>query len=271
MAKSGERRMLFDTRGRRRGVIKVIYASLALLMTSGLLLFGIGGELSGGFLEGIGLGGGGGTTDASEALENQAESIERRLRKNPDDEALLLALARARINAGNALIEVDPATGQPSATPEARVQLEQGIQAWRRYLKQAGADPTPAATLLAAGTFFTLAQTSDTFGEAVANIESAADTQQLVADQRPSVGSFSTLAIYDYFAGDFAAGDRAVKQAQGMAPSKSEAKAIKTQLATFRKRGKLFEKQKRQLAKAQRGQGREVLQNPLGELSGAGG
>ncbi|MBW8060057.1 MAG: hypothetical protein FVQ78_06910 [Solirubrobacterales bacterium] len=183
----------------------------------------------------------------------------------------MLALARARFNAGNALTEVDPATGQPNITSEGRAQFEQGIQAWRRYLKQAGADPSPAATLLAAGTFFSLAQTSDTFAEAVANIESAADTQQLVADQRPSVGSFSTLAIYDYFAGDFAAGDRAVKQAQGMASSKSEAKAIKTQLATFRKRGKLFEKQKRQLARAQRGQGREALQDPFGELSGAGG
>ena len=40
----------------------------------------------------------------------------------------------------------------------------------------------------------------------------------------PTLNSLSTLAIYEYFAGDFAAGDKAAEQAEAKATSKAEAK-----------------------------------------------
>ena len=56
--------MLFDVRGGRRRVIQVIYLSLAILMGGGLVLFGIGGNVSGGLFDAIGgSNGGGGSTD----------------------------------------------------------------------------------------------------------------------------------------------------------------------------------------------------------------
>ncbi|HEU4945047.1 MAG TPA: hypothetical protein VFT10_07780, partial [Solirubrobacterales bacterium] len=107
--------MLFDIRGRRRHVVRVVYAVLALLM--GASLFLVVGPFNLGEL-----GGSGGSTSASDALEDRAERIEGRLKASPEDEGLLLILSRTRIGAGNALIETDPQTGAPIVTPEARTQ-----------------------------------------------------------------------------------------------------------------------------------------------------
>lgn len=271
MADNEERRMLFDLRGRRRGVIKFIYAGLAILMAGGLLLFGIGGEVSGGLFEGLGIGGGS-ATDAGQVLEEQAERIEGRLARNPGDEGQLLALARTRIAAGNARMETDPETGTQVATSEARAEFEQGLQAWNRYLRQVkGGEVNPAAAQLVAGTYFSLAESSGTMREIESNIEGAAAAQRIAAEERPNIGSLSTLAIYEFFNGNFAAGNRATREAAARAPSKAEGRGVEEQLADYRKRGKEFAKQKREFAQIEREQGREALQNPLGGLATPGG
>src|SRR6478672_11198927 len=128
MAAGGERRMLFDIRGRRKHVVRVVYAILALLM--GASLFLVVGPFNIGNLVGSG-----GTTNASEVLNEQAERIERRLRTEPDNEALLASLTRARIAAGNALTEVSPETGAKVVPPEGRLQFEQAGATWQSYLK----------------------------------------------------------------------------------------------------------------------------------------
>jgi DNA repair exonuclease SbcCD ATPase subunit len=263
MAAGGERRMLFDVRGRRKHVIRVVYAILAILM--GTSLFLVVGPVNIGELIGSG-----GSSSATKVLDEQAERIERRLARDPTDEALLLSLTRTRIGAGNADVEVDREGAAPVVTPEALAEYEQGMRAWRRYLKQAGGEPNAGAALLVAGTYFTLAQNAISLEEALADLEKAAEAQRIVAAARPSVGSLSTLAIYEYYAGNFAAGDRASKQAQQRASSKGEKNRIENQLAEYRKRGKQLQKQKRQLAKAQRGRGKEALQNPFGGLGSSG-
>src|SRR5688572_12884483 len=101
--------MLFDIRGRRKRVIQVVYAALALLMA--LSLFTVVGPVS---LDGL-LGTGGGSTDTSGVFDDQIERLEKRLRQNPDDQAALVQLTQARFNAGNASIERDPTTGQITA------------------------------------------------------------------------------------------------------------------------------------------------------------
>lgn len=253
--------MLFDVRGRRRHVIRVVYVVLALLMGASLLLvvgpFNLG-EISGG----------GGPSSASEALEEQAGRIEGRLAADPEDEKLLLSLSRARINAGNAQIETDPQTGAPIVTPEARSEFEQGVKAWRRYLEQTE-EPNPAAAAIVAQTYFSLAESSPTFTEIEGNVERAAETQALVAEERPSVGALSSLAIYEYFNGNFGAGDRASKRAQQLVP-KAEASAVAQQLAPFRQRAKRFKKQGEEFEKAEGDQGKEAFENTLGGLSGGG-
>jgi len=255
--------MLFDIRGRRKHVVRVVYAILALLM--GASLFLVVGPFSIGSLVG-----GGGTTDASKVLREQAERTEQKLRRDPENEDLMAALARARFNAANSLTEVNSETGTTFFTPEGRQELELGIEAWNSYLKQAE-EPRTSVALLASRAYFGLAESSVSLEEASENVAGAAKTQRIAAEAQPTINSLTTLAIYDYYAGNFAAGDEAVKEAEAKAPSKAEAKEIGKQMAEYRKRGKAFEAQKKKAAEEEAKFGKERLQNPLGGLSGGTG
>lgn len=252
----GERKMLFDIRGKRKHVIRVVYAALALLMGASLLL--VVGPFNVGELVG-----GGSTKSAGELLGEQAVRIERRLAKDPKNEELLLALTRSRINAGNAQVEVDPETGIPEPpSAEARENFALGFAAWNRYRKLAGAEASPSlAQLVAAAAFGQAERGSSSYEELETYLQTAADAQRIVAAQRPSVGSLTSLAIYEYFNGEFAAGDQAVKDAKAQA-TKSQAKSIERQLAEFRKNAEKFAKQKKAYAKSQQGRGKEVLEGP---------
>lgn len=255
--------MLFDIRGRRKHVVRVVYALLALLMGASLFLvigpFNIGNLVDSGS-----------SSDASKILQEQVERTEQKLVKDPENEALLLALTRARISAANSLTEVNSETGATFLTPEGRGELERGIEAWDSYL-QTSKEPTASVALLAAGGYFSLAESSSSLEEATENVVGAAKTQRLAAEAQPTINSLTTLAIYEYYAGDFAAGDKAVRQAEAKAASKSEAKEIGKQMAEFRKNGKAFEAQKKTAAKEEKKLGKERLENPLGGLAGSTG
>lgn len=252
--------MLFDIRGRRKHVVRVVYAILALLMGASLFLvvgpFNIGNLINGSS-----------ASNAAKVLDEQAERIEQKLVRNPDDEALLLSLTRTRIAAANALTEVDPQTGATVNTVESNRERERAVEAWNSYLKQAK-EPSPSAALLVAGTYFGLAEGSGDLELVVANVNRAAETQRIAADAQPTINSLTTLAIYEYYAGNFAAGDKVAKQAEAKAATKSEKKEIGTQMAEYRKRGKAFENQKKEFAKAEKGQSKERLENPFGGLTG---
>jgi hypothetical protein len=253
--------MLFDIRGRRKHVVRVVYAILALLMGASLFLvvgpFNIGNLV-----------GNGSTTSAAKVLQEQADKTEKKLRLEPENETLQVALARQRISAANSLTEVNPETGTTIFTPEGRQELQRGLEVWSTYKKQSK-EPKASAALLASRGYFSLAESSTSFEEAVENVGNAAATQRLAAELQPTVNSLTTLAIYEYFAGDFAAGDKAVKEAEAKAPSKAEAKEIGKQMAQYRKNGKAFEEQKKAVAKEEKKQGKERLENPFGGLSGS--
>jgi hypothetical protein len=255
--------MLFDIRGRRRHVIRVVYAILALLM--GASLFLVVGPFNLADLVGTGS-----TTNASKVLDEQAERIETRLVREPDNEALLVSLARTRIAAGNAQTETIPETGAVILTPEGRADVERAVEAWTRYVKEADS-PNPSPALLVASAYFTLAESSTNFEDIVASINGAASAQRIAVDGRPNLGSLSTLAIYEYYAGNFAAGDKAAKKAEDLAATKAEAQEVKKQMGEFRQRGKAFQSQRKEIAKAERSQGKEALQNPFGGLGGSTG
>lgn len=253
----GEHRMLFDTRGKRKHVIRVVYAILALLMGASLFLvvgpFNLA-ELTGGSSGG----------DASEVFEEQAERIEGRLAKSPQDEQLLLALTRAHINTGNSQLEASSESEVPIVTPEARDSFDSAAEAWNRYLKQAGDEPSATGAQLVAGTFFQLAEAgSASLGEIEENVAEAARAQRIAAEQRPSIGSLSSLAIYEYFNGDFAAGDKAARQAAAAAPSKAEGKSIEKQLAEYSKRAKQFTTNAKRIKQQEQKTGKQSLQDPF--------
>ncbi len=255
--------MVFDTGGRRKRVVQVVYGLLAIIMAASLLLvvgpFSVGDLFSAQDA----------SDSAADALDKQAANVERKLKKDPNDEALLLALTRTRISAGNSRVRIDPATGGQTVTSEARAEYQQAAEAWERYLRAAN-DPSPSLAQLAATAFFSLAQTATSGAEAAADLKAAAEAQKIVAAARRNLGTVSTLAIYDYYSFDFRGGDRVAKQAQSLATSKAQAKSVRTQLAEIRKQAKKFQKQQALLAKVGKGQGKQQLQNPLGGLSGVG-
>lgn len=234
--KDGERRMVFDTGGRRRGVVKVVYAILAVLMGLSLLLvvgpaplqdiFGVENEVS----------------RAADQFEDQAERTEQKLKKNPEDPALLLSLTRARINAGNSLAIANPETGGIEYTQESRQQLEAASESWSKYLK-ATDEPNPGNAQLVAQALFALAQTSRSGAEAEGNVRAAAQAQEVVANSRPSLGSLSTLAIYRYYSFDYKGAAEARRKAATYANTKFERENLSKELDQISKRGHEFEKQ----------------------------
>src|SRR3712207_7260733 len=86
--------MLFDLRARgRRRTVQVVYASLALLLGGGLVLFGIGGDVQGGLWDGIF--GDGRQDSGNEQIEQTREDAQERTQQSPRDPAAWAALALA--------------------------------------------------------------------------------------------------------------------------------------------------------------------------------
>lgn len=261
----GERRMVFDLRGRRKNAVRVVYAILAVLMGASLFLLGGAGGI--GDLFG---GGGGSATDAAKQYEQQAEKIERQLRKQPNDPELLRALTRQQVYAGNALSLQDPQTGEVQLTNESRPLLQSASESWSQYLK-ATDEPSSATAQLMAPALFSLAQSSVAPGEIQANLGAAAEAQAILADTRPSIGTLSTLAIYQYYAFDWAGAKKSGDRARGYATSKFERKSLENRLDEVEKNARAFQKQLTEYNKANKGRGKESLENPLGGLGGSVG
>jgi tetratricopeptide (TPR) repeat protein len=258
----GERRMLFDIRGRRKNVVKVVYAILAVMMGASLFLV-VGPVNIGSLLS---------STDevdrSAEIFNEQIERTEQRLRKDPNNEDILISLTRARINAGRANSEIDPTTGEAAVTVKARTEYEKANDAWARYLKVAKGEPNASLASLVAGTAFLLAQNSKTYSEAIEYLGAAADAARFAAQARPSLGAWTTLAAYAFLSGDKATGAEAGHKAKALARTKAEKKSIDKQLAAFEKQSKEIQKSKKEAEKAEKGRGKEALENPLGGLGG---
>jgi len=254
----GQRRMVFDVRGKRKHVVKVVYAILALLMGSSLFLLagpGLGSLLGGGSSSG---------QSASSLLEEQAVHIERKLKKSPEDEVLLASLVRARVNAGNAAVVSDQTTGQTEVPAASLTQYSLAGEAWEKYLKATGGKPKPTTAQQAATAFFTTAQYSAGGSQTKVDLESAAHAQSFVAKAQPTTGSLSTLAIYQFFALNFPAGDKTASQVLALAETPEEKKSAEEQLDAYRKQAKEFEKSLKEFEKSQGANGKQALENPLG-------
>src|ERR687893_2239582 len=69
--------MLFDLRGRRRRAVQATYLTLAILMGGGLVLFGIGGDVSGGLFDAFS--DRSGNTSSDDTVEKRIERNEERV------------------------------------------------------------------------------------------------------------------------------------------------------------------------------------------------
>jgi tetratricopeptide (TPR) repeat protein len=258
VAKSGEHRMLFDIRGRRKRVIQVVYAALALLMA--LSLFTVVGPLNIGDV----FGGGGGSADSSVFLD-EAKSIERKLAKDPRNETLLIRDIKARSNAARTEIEVDSTGAQTGISEEGLQSYEKAADAWTRYIKLDPKQPNATAAQLAA----TALISSATLNDLDTKIKSAADAQEIFAEERPSANAYLTLAQYRYLSGDVKGAQQAGEKAKQEVPA-SQRKLVDRTLAQYKAQSAQIRKQAKKAAKVQGGVGKQALENPVGGLAGGG-
>jgi hypothetical protein len=192
--------MLFDLRGAgRRRTIKVIYITLAFLMGGGLVLFGIGGEVSGGLVDAITERGGAGD-DGSDRFRKQEQAALKRTQANAQDAPAWAALARARFQLAGVGENFDPEKG--TFTKEGRAKLVAAGDAWERYLALEPKQPDDRVASLMVQAFGVLNEPAK-----------AATAQEVITDARPTASTFAALATFAYQAGQTRKGDLAKDKA----------------------------------------------------------
>jgi hypothetical protein len=211
--------MLFDLRGAgRRRTVQAIYLTLAILMGGGLVLFGIGGNVSGGLLDALNGGGGGG---GGNPFKDDVKVAERRVRTAPSDPAAWAALARVRFNVASIGGNFErTADGAARYTGEGKAELRRAVQAWDRYLALEPKRPDDglAARMLQA------------FGPIGLNQPArAAEAAELITEVRPTASTFFQLAVYAYQAGQTRKGDLAADRAISLSP-KDERESLRERL-----------------------------------------
>jgi hypothetical protein len=134
--------MLFDLKGKRKRLVQVVYVMLAVLFGGGLVLFGVGGNVSGGLVDAFKGGGGSGNNSAFQDIVDRSE---RRAARNPDDPDAQLAVVRAQFNLASSTEGSDASTG--ALTDRGQQAIVEVVQAWERYrrLKPKKVDPSGAA------------------------------------------------------------------------------------------------------------------------------
>jgi hypothetical protein len=187
--------MLFDLQGKRRRVVQATYLTLAVLMGGGLVLFGIGGDVTGGLLsEGGIFSGDGGTSDVEKQQDERLRDAERDLTANPQNTEALATVVQVHFN--KATSERDEATGAYNA--RGRSELFAAADAWQRYLTT---EPKPPSA--------DVAELMTDIYALVGQYKKAQRSAELVAEQNPSVDAYLALAQYATFAKDKRAAEKA--------------------------------------------------------------
>lgn len=211
--------MLFDLRGRgRRNTIKVIYVTLAILLGGGLVLFGIGGDVSGGLVDAITERGATGDSGEDRFRDRERQAAEA-TRRNPRDAAAWAALTRARFSQAGIGENFDASRG--TYTSAGRRKLEGASQAWQRYLSL---DPPVEEAGQVAGIMV------QTYGaDGLNRPEDAVRALEVIAEARPGTNTYANLATAAYAAGQSRKGDLAKREALERADS-DEREALRGQL-----------------------------------------
>jgi hypothetical protein len=211
--------MLFDLRGRRRRAVQVTYLMLAVLMGGGLVLFGVGSDVSGGLLD-VFKGGGGGSS-ADSALQDRVNREEERLAKSPRNEALLQNLIRDYYSLATSQRE----SGTIGFPADAKDELRKAGAYWQRYSQAVDGEPSADAARYAL-------QVYDV--SALNRPKDAQKAAAIIARDSNDVASYLRLVSYAALAGDTRTADLAAVKAVDLAP-KAQRKQVKKQAEALKK------------------------------------
>jgi hypothetical protein len=204
--------MLFDLKGKRRRVVQGVYLSLAILMGGGLVLFGIGSDVSGG-LGDLFTGGGGGENQAQETAQKRVTAAEKTLQTDPDNQAALAQLVRS--NYQLATLEANSETSEFSskAVPE----LEATADAWVRYVDAAD-KVDPSLGRFAIQAYEGLATLEEEPQDKNKHWAGAAGAAEEIAAADQEAQNYILLVQYASLAGQTRKADLAGKKAIELAP-----------------------------------------------------
>ena len=206
--------MLFDLQGKRRRVVQATYLMLAVLMGGGLVLFGIGGDVSGGlfdaFSERSGNTGGG-----NELVEKRIERNEKKVRAAPQNsEAARKALVRDYYQLAVAQ------AGQDAGFPtDAKNDLRKAAANWKAYLASEPAKPDASLANVAVQIFDPLALNRP---------KDAQEAARVIAETRNNTNAYLALVQYAALAKDTRTANLAAQKAVDLAP-KDQRKEVKAQ------------------------------------------
>jgi hypothetical protein len=204
--------MLFDLQGKRRRVVQATYLMLAVLMGGGLVLFGIGGDVSGGLFDAFSeRGGGSGSGDS--LIRDRIEDNEKKVETNPANEAVRKALARDYYSLAAAL-----PVGEDGRVPaEGQDDLRKAAANYQAYIALEPKKPDPSLAL-------TALQIYDP--NALNQPDEAQEAAALRARVLDDPESYLGLVQYATLAGDTRTADLAAQKAVDLAPKKQK-KAVK--------------------------------------------
>jgi hypothetical protein len=193
--------MLFDLRGSgRRTTVKVVYVTLAILMGGGLVLFGIGGSVSGGLIDAITQSDSTSST-GDEEFQKRADSAQRKAEAAPQDAAAWAEAARAHYTFALSGDNYDENTGQFTASGQRA--LETASADWERHVKLKPNQPNASVARVMV----------QVYGAGLNEPAKAVSAQEIVTDSRPTSTTFAQLASLAYSAGQTRKGDLAKNKA----------------------------------------------------------
>ena len=206
--------MLFDLRGKRRRAVQATYLTLALLMGGGLVLFGIGGEVSGGLVDAF-KGGDSNSSGVAPAVEKRVETNEKRLKASPENTVLLKELVRDQYSLATAQTQ----SGAAGFPKEARDELRKADGYWKRYLAAEKGKPDASLATVALQLYDPTALNKP---------KDALQAATVVAESENDAASYLRVVQYAALANDKRTANLAATKAVDLAP-KSQRKAVKAQ------------------------------------------
>jgi hypothetical protein len=251
--------MLFDLQGRRKTGIKVIYMGLALLMGGGLVLFGIGSQVNGGFADFLtgGTGGGG-------QYKKQVEQSAKRVAVHPNDPNAYETLIADRFSYAGVGYNQKTQKFDKSGNQ----QLELMIGDWKHYVKL-----TKKPDLSTAGSVV-----NAYIGKNSQDVVGATEVQTIVARLQPNAANYLYLMRIALASGNTRIADASAIKATELATKdqkKQVAREIKQLRALAATQSKNIQKQIQQQFAAQQKQGGGAnpsqVNSPFGGLGGGAG
>jgi hypothetical protein len=210
--------VLFDLRGRgRRRTVQAIYLTLAILLGGGLVLFGVGGNVSGGLLDAIK---DNPSSSNSDVFTKRLQAAEKLATAQPKNAQAWANVVKLRYQVAGTGDSYDNATG--TFTDKGRAELQAVDQAWTHYL-----DLDPQKIDTTAANYMVNAYAPNALNQT----DKLVRAYELVIDStsKPTFDQYRNLAIYSYVAGQTRKGDLARSKALELAP-KDQRSIVKQQI-----------------------------------------